>query len=88
MVINDGVPNEASGFVNSFGAIRHTIGDKMAQVSQKAMQFLINLCRSLTHPNITNSNMKGELFSYTDPVISTLNDKLGDNLAKVRTLAE
>lgn len=32
--------------------------------------------------------MKGELFAYTDPILSALNDKLGDNLAKVRTLAE
>lgn len=47
------------------------------------MQFLIGLCRSV-RPNITNGNLKGELNSHSDAILSALNDKLGDNLIKVR----
>lgn len=51
------------------------------------MNVLINLCKGST-PNISNPNLKGELFAYTEPILSTLSDKIGDNLVKVRTLAE
>jgi hypothetical protein len=51
------------------------------------MTFLINLCKS-SNPNISNSNLKGELFSYTEPTLQALSDKIGDNLVKVRSLAE
>jgi hypothetical protein len=50
------------------------------------MQFLTNLCRNLK-PNVSGP-LKGELQSYTDPIISALVEKLGDNLMKVRTSAE
>ena len=33
MVMERKVPDEAKGFVNAVGAIRYTIGDKMAQVA-------------------------------------------------------
>ncbi len=48
------------------------------------MSLLKEVTRVIPRPNITNSNLKGELFAYTDPLISALNDKLGDNLIKVR----
>ena len=73
--------------MNAVGAIRYTIGDKMAQVAQKSMNALINLCKGST-PNISNSNLKGELHAYTEPILSILSDKIGDNLVKVRTSAE
>jgi hypothetical protein len=79
--------DEAKAFVFGTGAIRHTIGDKMAQVSQRSMLFLINLCKSLSPP-IQSPNLKGELNSYIEPIMTALSDKLGDNLVKVRTLAE
>lgn len=60
----------------------------MSQVSQKSMQCLINVCRSVPHPSISNGNLKGELQSFIEPILSSLNDKLGDNLVKVRNLAE
>ena len=72
--------------MNSIGVIRYTVSDKMAQVSQKAMQFLTNLCKSL-NPVISGA-LKGELQSYTEPILSSLIEKLGDNLMKVRTSAE
>ena len=52
------------------------------------MQVLIGVTRNIQRPNITNSNLKGELFAYTEPILSALNDKLGDNLIKVRQLSE
>lgn len=40
---------------------------------------LSNLCKN--YPDISVSgNLKGELQFYTDPILSTLIDKLGDNL--------
>lgn len=50
------------------------------------MTFLTNLCRNLKP--ILNGSLKGELQSYTEPIISSLVDKLGDNLMKVRSSAE
>lgn len=35
-----------------------------------------------------NGGLKGELQSYTEPILSCLVDKLGDNLMKVRASAE
>ena len=58
----------------------------MAQVAQRSMQFLTNLCRNLRP--ILNGSLKGELQSYTDPILSALVEKLGDNLMKVRNSAE
>jgi hypothetical protein len=50
------------------------------------MQFLTNLCRNLRP--VLNPSLKGELQSYTEPIISCLVDKLGDNLMKLRSSAE
>jgi len=47
------IQDEARAFVNSIGAIRYTIGDKMAQVAQKSMNFLITVC-NMMNPNISN----------------------------------
>ena len=59
-ILNEGkYPNEAQAFVNGMGVVRYTVGDKMAQVSQKAMQFLSNLCKNI-RPNL-NAALKGEL---------------------------
>lgn len=52
------------------------------------MQVLISLTRSIPRPAIQNASLKGELFAYSEPILSALNDKLGDNLVKVRQLAE
>lgn len=85
-IINEGRYNESKAFVNGIGVVRYTVGDKMAQVAQRAMQMIVNLCRNL-RPSL-NSNQKGELQFYTEPIISSLVDKLGDNLMKLRTGAE
>jgi hypothetical protein len=39
-------------------------------------------------PNISNSNQRGELHAYTEPILTILSDKIGDNLVKARSLAE
>lgn len=46
----------------------------------------MTVCRNL-RPSL-NNQLKGELQSYTDHIISALVDKLGDNLQKLRTHAE
>jgi hypothetical protein len=45
-----------------------------------------NICRTL-NPNLTSS-LRGELQSYTDHIVSTCVEKLGDNLQKIRNSAE
>jgi hypothetical protein len=50
------------------------------------MKLLKDLCNNLT-PNL-NGVLKGELQSYTEPILSALIEKLGDNLMKVRSAAE
>lgn len=47
---------------------------------------MTNLCRNVS-PNL-GDKLKGELQHYLDPVVSSLMEKLGDNLLKVRTSAE
>lgn len=87
MILNENsISNEGKAFVNGVGVVRYTVGDRMAQVAQKSMQFLSNLCKGL-RPSL-NPTLKGELQSYQDPIIQSLVDKLGDNLQKVRTSAE
>lgn len=87
IILNEGMSDKAKAFVNGIGAVRYTIGDKMGQVAQRSMQLLMNLCRSC-RPNISNQSLKGELHAYTEPILTSLNDKLGDNLAKVRSVSE
>jgi hypothetical protein len=36
-IINEGKHNEAKAFVGGVGVARYTVGDKMAQVSQRSM---------------------------------------------------
>ena len=86
MILNEGGLNEGKAFVNGIAVVRYTVADKMAQVAQRSMQFLTNLCRNLRP--VLNPGLKGELQSHTDPILSCLVEKLGDNLMKVRTSAE
>jgi len=50
------------------------------------MLFIVNLSRALK-PSL-NNNQKGELQFYIDPIVSSLVEKLGDNLQKIRVGAE
>jgi hypothetical protein len=47
---------------------------------------LTNLCRNVNP--VLGDKLKGELQHYVDPVVTSLMEKLGDNLLKVRTSAE
>lgn len=60
MILNErSVSNEGKAFVNGIGVVRYTVGDRMAQVAQKSMQFLANLCQNVK-PSL-NPTLKGEL---------------------------
>jgi hypothetical protein len=73
-------PGEA--FVAGIGVVKHTIGDKIVSVCQRSVQFLTNLCTQMD-PELDDSQRR-ELNGHTEFIISSLVEKLGDNLAKVR----
>jgi hypothetical protein len=58
-ILNEGRFKEDKAFVNGIGVVRYTVGDKMNQVAQRAMNFLSNLCKNL-RPSL-NASLKGEL---------------------------
>ena len=59
----------------------------MAGVAQKSMNFMAAVCQ--TYPNVSlGGQSRGVFNSYTDVILATLAEKLGDNLQKVRASAE
>jgi len=78
---------DEDAFVNAVGAVRFTIGDKMAGVSQRAMTFLSSICRSLVNVSLDGSQ-RSQFSGYIDPILATLSEKIGDNLLKARNSAE
>jgi len=70
---------EEEGFVNGCGAVKITIVDKMAGVSQKAMNLLASLCETYTRVNLSG-RLKTQFAGYSDIIVGTLSEKLGDNL--------
>ncbi len=74
-------------FVNSIGAVRFTIQDKMAQVLQRSIQLVQSVCECYPQVNF-DSSMKTNFNIYSDVIISNLIDKIADNLQKVRQKAE
>lgn len=73
---------DPSAFVAAVTIVRHTIGDKIISVCQRSVNFLTSLCTQLD-PDLTDSQRK-ELSIQTEFIMSSLVEKLGDNLAKVR----
>ena len=67
------------------GAIRYTIGDKIAQVTLKAMGLLGLLLKNLSP---SRSSLRGEVAEYIQSCLASLLDKIGDNNARVREIAE
>lgn len=72
-------------YTGTLGAIRHTLGDKVAQVSQKSMGLLGLLIRTIP-PN--RGYIHGDASEYAQSIMILLLDKAGDNNARVRELAE
>lgn len=67
------------------GAVRYTIADNISQISMKAMGLLGVLLKSIP-PN--RSYIRGEAAEYLQSILTLLLDKVGDNTAKVREMAE
>lgn len=85
MVMNE--RDQDGAFVNGVGVVRFTVQDKMAGVAQKSMNFMAAVCQ--TYPNVSlGGQSRGVFNSYTDVILATLAEKLGDNLQKVRGSAE
>jgi len=78
IVMSGELPDE-DGFVNGVGAVKTTITDKMAGVSQRSMLFMNTLCGTFPNLNLDH-NSRSQFTSYTEPIITTLVEKLGDNL--------
>ena len=76
--------DSASLFQAIFSAINFTIGDKISQVSQRSISLLLNL---LSKPT-PKFNAKNEMNSSIDNVLGVLLEKIGDNNARVKELAE
>ncbi len=72
-------------YLGVLGSIRHTIGDKIAQVSLKAMGLLGFLIKTLP-PN--KSYIRGDTADYIQVILTLLLDKVGDNNVRVRETAE
>lgn len=77
MVMNE--RDQDGAFVNGVGVVRFTVQDKMAGVAQKSMNFMAAVCQ--TYPNVSlGGQSRGVFNSYTDVILATLAEKLGDNL--------
>lgn len=74
----------ASLFQAIFAVVNYTIGDKISQVSQRSLSLLMNLLAKPT-PKFSPRN---EMTTYIDNVLIVLLDKIGDNNARVKELAE
>jgi hypothetical protein len=71
--------NPSEVFYHGITIVKQTIADKIVGVTQRAIQFFINLCNTL--PNVKlNSNFSKDLVVMSEHIITTLVDKLGDNL--------
>jgi centrosomal protein CEP104 len=72
-------------YTGVLGAVRYTIGDNISQVSMKSMGLLAFLIKSLP-PN--KAFIRGDSAEYLQSILALLLDKVGDNTAKVREIAE
>ena len=76
--------DNAAVFVALMGVAAHTINDKVAQVVLKSLGLLQTLL-SQQPPNISS---KAEVLSYIEGVMTGLLEKIGDNNARVKELAD
>lgn len=72
-------------YSGTLGGIRYTVGDKVSQVSMKAMGLLAYLFKVLP-PN--KSYIRGDGAEYIQSILVLLLEKVGDNNARVRETAE
>lgn len=74
-------------FVNAVGAVRYTVQDKMASVAHKSICFFIELLRHFQDVEL-DGRLKSELQAFKDPIVSQLVQLLGDNVIKMRNVAD
>ena len=67
------------------GAVRYTVGDNISQICMKSMG-LLGVLFKVIPPN--KSYIRGEAAEYLQSILALLLDKVGDNTAKVREMAE
>jgi len=73
--------------VNAVGAVRYTVQDKMASVAHKSICFFIELLRDFQDVEL-DGRLKSELQAFKDPIVSQLVQLLGDNVIKMRNVAD
>ena len=79
--------DENRGFTASIVIIKETIGDKISGVCLRAIKFLETLCNHC-RPQLTGPQEREVGGANTQFILQTLIEKLGDNLQKVRVVAE
>jgi len=86
-ILQGQVSDVKKGFTASITVIKETIVDKLSGVCLRAIKFLENLCNNCK-PNLSGAQEREVSGSSTNTILSTLIEKLGDNLQKVRVAAE
>jgi hypothetical protein len=72
-------------YLGTLGAVRYTLSDKIANVSLKSMSLLGLLLKSVP---TTKSSLKADSVEYLQSILLLLLEKIGDNNARVREIAE
>ena len=85
-VINNNRIDEAEAFVAGVAVVHHTITDKIIGVCTRSINFFVSLCQRLD-PNLSGNQQK-DVNGYQSVILTSLVEKLGDNLAKVRQASE
>ena len=85
-ILNANKFDEAEAFVAGVGVVNQTITDKIIGVCTRSINFFINLCQRVD-PNLSG-NQQRDVAGYQTVILTSLVEKLGDNLAKVRQASE
>lgn len=79
IIMNQNQLREDEAFVGGIGAVKITVADKMAGVAQKSMNLLGTITQNFPGVSL-DGNSRSEFAQYTEPILTTLVEKLGDNL--------
>lgn len=85
-ILNNNRIDEAEAFVAGVAVVHHTITDKIIGVCTRSINFFVSLCQRLD-PNLSGNQQK-DVNGYQSVILTSLVEKLGDNLAKVRQASE
>lgn len=73
--------------MSTVGAVSFTIGDRNANVIQKSAA-LLQTAAEVFHNVSLDGSMRADFNQFSDVVIGTLSEKIGDALQKIRQSAE